>query len=282
MALDQLKSVFTYRFDHDNEEEHVSKACEWAAALAAQAGAHLGAIIATQHHTVSNVMGASLVSNVVGDQNRKLTEVASARTEALRALTQASGIDCDVRTLSAPYPDVRATLSSRSRLYDVLVADAASDASSMRRELLVDVLFHAARPVIVVPPSASTPNLDQIVVGWDGTAPAARALADALPLLRGAKNVDVVNVMGDKELPEGGRAADVLPHLLRHGVAAQARELPLNGGDAAHTLLHHAVSTKAGLLVMGAYAHSRFRQMVFGGVTSALLKDCPVPLLMSH
>lgn len=282
MALDQLKSVFTYRFTHDNEQPHPVAASEWAAALASQAGAHLGAVMATQHHNVSNVMGASLVSNVVGDQNRKLTAAAAERAEALQAAARAAGVEADVATLSAPYNDIRATLVSKARLYDVVVADAAPDASSMARELLTDVIFHSARPTVIIPQSVNVPNLDHIVVGWDGTAPAARALADAMPLLRAAKSVDVVNVMGDKELPEGARAAALVPHLLRHGIAAQARELPLDGGDAGQTLLHHAVSTQAGLLVMGAYAHSRFRQMIFGGVTSALLKDCPVPLLMSH
>ncbi len=281
MPLDQLKSVFAYRFDHDDTGERASAACAWASNLAAQAGAHLNLVVATQHHTVSNVMGAALVSSVVGEQNRKLADAATARADSLRSAAQAAGIDCHVGTLSASYPDVRATLASRARLVDVVVADAAPDASSMQRELLIDVLFQAARPVVIVPASATAATLDQIVVGWDGSVPAARALADALPLLRAAKNVDIVNVMGDKELPQGGMAADIVPHLLRHGVAAQAREVSLNG-NAAQTLLQHAVSTKAGLLVMGAYAHSRLRQMVFGGVTSALLKDCPVPLLMSH
>lgn len=282
MALDQLKSVFTYCFAHDNEEPHPVAASEWAMALAAQAGAHLCAVMATQHHTISNVMGASLVSNVVGDQNRKLTAAASERAESLKATAQAAGVDADTSTLSATYPDIRTALVTKARRYDLVVADAAPDASSMNRELLVDVIFHSARPIVIVPKSVNAPHLDHIVVGWDGTAPAARALADAMPLLRAARSVDVVNVLGDKELSEDAKAASLVPHLIRHGIAAQARDVPLGGGDAGQTLLHHAVSTQAGLLVMGAYAHSRFRQMIFGGVTSALLKDCPVPLLMSH
>ncbi len=72
-----------------------------------------------------------------------------------------------------------------------------------------------------------------------------------------------------------------MPYLQRHGVNAVARELPAQG-DAAQQLLHHATTNNAGLLVIGAYAHSRLRQLVFGGFTSALLKDCPVPLMLSH
>lgn len=281
MPLDQLKSIFAYRFDHDDSNTQNSAACQWASDLAGKAGAHLGVIFAAQRHLVSNVMGASLVSDVVGDQNRKLAAAASARADALKEITGAAGIDAAISTLSAPYPDIRTALGQNARLYDVVVADAAPSTSSMQRELLLDVLFQAARPLVIVPAAVSSVNLDQVVVAWDGTAPAARALNDAMPLLRGAKNVDVIHVVGDKVLPEGGLATDILPHLLRHGVAAQARGLPVDGG-AAKTLQQHAESTQAGLLVMGAYAHSRFRQMVFGGVTSGLLKDCTVPLLMSH
>lgn len=281
MALDQLKSVLTYRFSHDNVREQPANAGPWATALAAQAGAHLSVVIATQLHSVSNVMGASLVSGVVSGENRKLAEAAEARVAAACAAATAAGVECNARVLHKGYPEVRANLTSCARLFDVVVADAAPDASSMQRELLVDILFQAARPLVIVP-AVTTPQLDHVVVAWDGTAPATRALNDAMPLLRGAKSVDVVTIAGDKELPEGGHAADIVPHLVRHGLPATAREIALNRGDAAQTLIHHAVSTNAGLLVMGAYAHSRFRQMVFGGVTSALLKDCPVPLLMSH
>src|SRR5690606_9118462 len=104
---------------------------------------------------ISNIMGASLVSGVVGDQNRKLAEVAEARAEAARAAASAAGVESDVRTLHTTFPEVRANLISCSRLYDLIVADAAPDASGMRRELLVDVLFHSSRPIVIVPAAVS-------------------------------------------------------------------------------------------------------------------------------
>lgn len=281
MALDNLKSVFTYRFGYDDELNHPSAATQWACALAAQAGAHFGAVVATQRYAVSNPLGARLAAGAVSQENRQLAAEAEKIANELRAGAQAANVPCDVSTCSATYPDIRDTLATHARLYDVAVADAAPDQSSMQRELLTDILFHAGRPLIIVPKIATTVSLDNIVVAWDGTAPATRALNDAMPLLRAAKNVDVVNILGDKKLSQVGAASAIEPHLRRHGIAAQAREIQANG-DAAQALLHHATSTGAGLIVTGAYAHSRLRQLVFGGFTSALLKDCPVPLFMSH
>lgn len=282
MALDNLKSVFTYRFGHDDELSQASAAQQWACGLTAQAGAHLGAVIATQRHAVSNVMGASLVSGVVGSENRNMDAAAAAAAGELQTAASSAGVQCNVRTLSATYPEVREHLTSCARLYDLVVADAAPDASSMQRELLVDILFHAARPVVVVPLAANAVSLNTVVVGWDGSGPATRALHDAMPLLRGAQRVEVVNVLGDKELPAGGTAAAVVPHLQRHGIAAEAREIQGEDADAAQVLLQHATAAGAGLVVVGAYAHSRLRQLVFGGVTSVLMKGAPMPVLLSH
>lgn len=281
MALDNLKSVFTYRFGYDDELDHPSTATQWACTLAAIAGAHLGAVVATQRYAVSNPLGARLAAGAVAQENRQLAAAADKTVDELRAAAQAANIQADVSTCSATYPDIRDMLATQARLYDVTVADAAPDQSSMQRELLTDVLFHAGRPLVVVPKGAPAPAFDKIVVAWDGTAPATRALNDAMPLLRAAKQVDIVNILGDKKLNLAGSAAAILPHLQRHGIAAQAAEIQANGAPA-QALLHHGTSTNANLIVMGAYAHSRLRQLVFGGFTSALLKDCPIPLFISH
>jgi len=281
MALDYPKSVFTYRFEDEVEDRHPPTASRWAAALAARSGAQLDALVAVPHRAVPNVFGASLVKNIVGGDNAQQGEAAEAIAQALRTEASQAGVTANVAVASASFSDVRAQVTAQARLADIVVADASADATGTQRELLSDVLFSASRPVVVVPASVTTLSLDTVVVGWDGTSPATRALNDALPLLRQAGRVDVVSIINDKDLGTGGRAADVVPHLQRHGVKANAVELE-SSGDAAHVLLHHATSNNAGLLVIGAYAHSRLRQLVFGGFTSALLKDCPVPLLLSH
>ncbi|MDF2972183.1 MAG: Universal stress protein UspA-related nucleotide-binding protein, partial [Microvirga sp.] len=89
-------------------------------------------------------------------------------------------------------------------------------------------------------------------------------------------------VMGEKDLPASVTGADIAPHLTRHGVNVTVQTLPAVGGDVAETLRNHATLTHANMIVMGGYVHSRLRELVFGGVTQSLLKQNPVPLLLSY
>ena len=122
----------------------------------------------------------------------------------------------------------------------------------------------------------------RIIVAWDGSGRAARAAADALPFLRAAEAVEVVAVTGEKDLPASVTGADIAPHLTRHGVNVTVQSLPALNCDVAETLRNHATLTRSDMIVMGGYVHSRLREMVFGGVTQSLLKQSPVPLLLSY
>jgi nucleotide-binding universal stress UspA family protein len=103
-----------------------------------------------------------------------------------------------------------------------------------------------------------------------------------LPFLRAAEVVEVVAVMGEKDLPTTVTGADIAPHLTRHGVNVTVRTLPALNGDVAETLRNHATLTRADMIVMGGYVHSRLRELVFGGVTQSLLKQSPVALFLSY
>jgi nucleotide-binding universal stress UspA family protein len=124
----------------------------------------------------------------------------------------------------------------------------------------------------------------RVLAAWDGSAPAARALGDALPLLRQAGRVSLV-VVDPERL--GGRVgerpgADMAAHLARHGVKVEVQALPSGGLATADVLLDLAADTGAELLVMGGYGHSRLREFVLGGVTRSILGTMAVPTLMSH
>jgi nucleotide-binding universal stress UspA family protein len=94
--------------------------------------------------------------------------------------------------------------------------------------------------------------------------------------------VEVVAVMGEKDLPVTVTGADIVPNLARHRVNVKVQTLPALEGDVAETLRNHATLTHADLIVMGGYVHSRLRELVFGGVTQSLLKQSPVPLFMAY
>ena len=125
-------------------------------------------------------------------------------------------------------------------------------------------------------------KLDRIMVCWDGSRHAARAIADAMPFLLRAKSLDVVVVAGEPGKSDEIAGADIAQHLARHGLNVELRRLVSRDMDVANTLLSHAADWDADLMVMGGYGHSRLREFLLGGVTRGILASMTVPVLMSH
>jgi nucleotide-binding universal stress UspA family protein len=145
-----------------------------------------------------------------------------------------------------------------------------------------DVVMHVGRPVLVVPAGASGVDFDKIIIGWKDTRETRRAIADALPFLRKAAQVTVVEIVAEPELEAAqARLDDVVIWLSRHGVVAEpiARA---SAGEDAHQLHVVALECNAGLIVAGAYGHSRVREWVLGGVTRDLLLRAGQCALVSH
>jgi nucleotide-binding universal stress UspA family protein len=125
-------------------------------------------------------------------------------------------------------------------------------------------------------------KLDRVMVCWDGSRAATRAIADSLPFLAKAKAVEIV-IVGSKE---GQRdqvpGADLGQHLARHGLKVDVKRITSPEIDVASTILSYAADSNADMIVMGGYGHSRLREFVLGGVTRGLLESMTVPVLMSH
>lgn len=166
-------------------------------------------------------------------------------------------------------------------MHDLTVLDAEPVALAVDRGLIEHLLLESGRPLLVIPPGRESFTAKRVLVAWDGSAKAARAVHDALPFLRAADEVEVISVTGEKRIPDGVPGADIAPHLSRHGVRVTVVNMPVERSDVAQTLRNRATLFGADMIVMGAFVHSRLRQMVFGGVTQSLLKSCPVPLFMS-
>lgn len=153
---------------------------------------------------------------------------------------------------------------------------------SSRQVNIGDLVMRVGRPVLIVPPGASTLDLASVVVGWKESRETRRAVADALPLLQQAGRVTVVEVAADDDLVDArGRLQDVVAWLKCHGVVAEALAVPSVGNDATR-LDAIAREHRAGLLVAGAYGHNRLREWVLGGVTRDLLLHPDRCSLVSH
>lgn len=300
--MDTLRDLLV----HVNDEIASAKAMEMAALLAAATGARL-TVVATGSPVLPWAgLGAETVAFARAAEQ--------AQRETLHTVV-ARLVGAHARSVTAPVEvhvvadDAAEVLAAHARTSDlVIVAQRDPDADGglgpvQAGRLLVGV----GRPVLVVPyigafGGASAPPasavLRRILVAWADTRETVRAVHDALPLLARASHVELVSFAGGPhDVPSRRAALDgVAAHLARHGVRAQvsvaAHGEPTSGArrrqgwqpDVAvsEALLSHAADMQADLIVMGAYGHSRLRELVLGGVTRALLGAMTVPVLMSH
>jgi nucleotide-binding universal stress UspA family protein len=172
-------------------------------------------------------------------------------------------------------------LARRARTYDLIIVPAYGHPETSA--LIESLVFDTGRPIMILPPEgAAGHRFESLVIGWDGSRAAARAMADSLPLCEQARNVAVVAVTGEKELPDMPCLTDAVRHLSRHGVVAEAVEIAARERDAGAELIDYCGQTSADLLVMGAYGHARAREFVLGGATDTVIKEAHLPVLLSH
>jgi nucleotide-binding universal stress UspA family protein len=178
----------------------------------------------------------------------------------------------------------RHALLLQSRYADLVITSQDTKAQDAVRGLPQYVALHGARPVLAVPPAyAGATLLDEIVVGWDGSLQAIRAVQASLPLLVRAASVRLALVNADSESGLHGEepGADMALYLARHGVKVDVVK-EKTAAPIGEALLGMADAYGAGLLVTGAFGHSRYREFVLGGVTRVLLERSPLPVLVAH
>jgi nucleotide-binding universal stress UspA family protein len=176
---------------------------------------------------------------------------------------------------------------AQARCADIVVSGGQSPAFSDAFALASpkDLVMQAGRPLLVVPDRANWLDLRSVLVAWKDTSEARRAVADALPMLRKARNVTIATIPerdDDRSVVTAG-VTDVAAWLARHGVTATARICEgARNESAAAQLEKVAADVDAGLIVAGAYGHSRFRELILGGVTQFLVTQTARTVLLSH
>ena len=215
---------------------------------------------------------------------KRLDTEERARAEAAEAefneLTARTGVPGEWRLTSGDFADAIVTGACYADVVIVGQTDPEDDES--RVGLAEDVMLGGGGPVLIWPyAGAFASNPETIMLAWNGTREAKHALDGALPLMQHARKVVVFGVdrCDGKHIP----GADISAHLARHGVRAEARHtLTSSGIGVGDALLSEIGDHGIGLLVMGGYGHSRFREMLLGGVTRDVLREMTVPVLMAH
>ncbi len=255
--------------------------------LSAAQGAHLSAAFLTALPDEPLAYEPTVVAGVWAELLNRARGQAVAEQNHVKARLAASGRPFELRTVEALGRDLGRVAAVHARYADVAVMARPREdrGSDLRLDMIEGVLFHAGRPALVAPPDWAGPHLGtRIAIAWDASREATRALAEARPFLAQCALASVLTIdakpkaFGHGEQP----GLNVAAHLKRRGVNVEVRNIDSMGRPVAKSVLDEAEAIGADLIVMGAYAHSRLREMVFGGATRELLETATVPLLMAH
>lgn len=259
-----------------------------AAALAVMHDAHLVGLAPTGWLLLpSELTPATGLAAYQAAAMSELREQARACVESFRAQVERLGVDSHESRIEEGYAGSAMSLAARYCDLTVVSQIDPGDASIVQSpQMPQDVLLASGRPVLVLPHAGESTiaPAGRVLVGWNASREAARAMRDALPLLKTATSVHVAvfEPPSDIESRHGDLpGADIGLWLARHGVTVDVQHIPVRIG-AGEALLSHAADVGADLIVAGGYGHSRLRENVLGGVTRTLLRSAPVPVLLSH
>ena len=214
-------------------------------------------------------------------ESEKKSHAAVARFEEA---AKRAGISSETRILSASVSGAGDILGRLGRRFDLVMVGQPEREKSLPDEVVDEAaLFDSGRPVVFVPfIQKAGLKLDRVMVCWDGSRAATRAIADSLPFLQKAKQVEIVMVASKAGKNDEIAGVDLGQHLARHGLKVEVKRITSPDIDVPSTILSYAADSSADMIVMGGYGHSRLREFVLGGVTRSILQTMTVPVLMSH
>ncbi|MBV1706850.1 MAG: universal stress protein [Hyphomicrobiales bacterium] len=215
-------------------------------------------------------------------QNEKLHDEAEKLRQRLRTEGERLGVIVETKIFADPYVPLRPYFLNVARLSDITIMEIPQKDAPLQRDMAIDLLMGGGAPLLLVPGTWNDKVPAHILVAWDGSTAATRAVRDAMPLLRAAEMVRVVAVTGEKDISHNANGTDLAAHLTRHGCTVTVDVISLKPGGVAASLMAHAEATGADLLVMGGYGHSRLREFVLGGVTRDFFRWGRLPVLMAH
>ncbi|MBX9828446.1 MAG: universal stress protein [Xanthobacteraceae bacterium] len=255
---------------------------EFAVTAARLFDAHLTAVAFANEPPVTS-MSDWVNHEIIGKYRAEQKASAERAEKTTLDLARSAGIDCTTRILKHAVADAAKVFGAMARDYDLSVVAQGEPGDDVAETLMIEAaLFESGRPVLVVPYIQKTGlKLDRVMVCWDGSRNAARAVGDALPFLRMAAHVDVVTVEQAERRNEL-KGAQIAEHLARHKLPVELKPLVAPDAEVANVILSHAADNDADLIVMGGYGHSRFREFILGGATRGMLQSMTVPVLMSH
>lgn len=254
-----------------------------AAALAKSHGAHLAALHVRALPYVMTDIGGTVPAMVIEWQEEWSESQEAAARKAVEDALKRSGVPIEWRSARG---DIQDHSLQQARYFDLVVLSqsaASTDQATMADGLPEAIVMGSGRPALIIPRHGKFPVVgERVVVAWNGSREATRAIHDSLPILERAKSVTVMEVNPKTGSVPRIAGADIATHLARHGVKVEVSSTVANDIEVGDAILSRLADLGADLLVMGAYGHSRLREYAFGGATLHVLRHMTVPVFMSH
>lgn len=257
-----------------------------AAALADRFDAHLTVLCFGVAPTMTTYAYGEGYAMIYADQMKAAQEDADKLAAAATPIVEGLIGRSEVRALACGFESVARIMGEHSRYADLTVMSPPSQSTNenLAARLLDGALLDGAAATLVVNKDETPPEAAKVLIAWDESREALAAVRAATPFLEAAEKVELVMV--DPRPAESGAerepGADISLMLARHGYDVSVTQLPSAGQTVGAVLNRHARDTGAGIIVMGAYSHSRFWESVLGGVTTDMLAKIKFPTLMAH
>ena len=277
------KDILVVTDDTPRCEERVDVAMR----LAARHEAHVIGLMVQVHVDLQSYAEMNLPTELVEHQRRVEEEAAARVREKFERQLTPSGIAFEWHSAEGDPVRAVALFGRHADLAIIGQDNPESRGFGISRDLAEHVVLASGRPVLVIPYIGTYPHVgEHVLVAWDASREAARAVADALPILQRARRVIVLSANPDSSPSHGSHGelpgADIARHLARHGVRVEVQRLDSREVAIADMLLNRIADEGVDTLVMGAYGHARVRELWLGGVTRHVMRSMTVPVLVSH
>lgn len=259
-------------------------AVDFAISVAAQFGANITGVAFIYEAARDSLFTSRYELRFQQQLQSEIEESASAAIARFERAAQQAGVFAVSQIVRENWLNRPEAFAHMARRFDLAVlGQRKPDQMPGYTEIIEAAMFDSGRPVLLIPYIQKEGlRLGRVMVCWDGSRAAARAVGDAMPFLTKSKAVDVVVIANEPPKSDEIPGFDIASHLARHGVTTKLEPLYAPGVDTTAAVLNRAEEEAIDLIVMGGYGHSRFREVILGGVTRGILATMTVPVLLSH
>jgi nucleotide-binding universal stress UspA family protein len=253
-------------------------------AMARNIGARVTAAASVEILVRPKVMISADLDNTAEAARVRSVSDAEALLKAVEVASSRLGVPVEQRLYRLAAADIMANLARIARLKDLSIVPVKPH-DDQSEKIVERLIFESGRPVMMCPEEFASElavPFDDVVIAWDHSAPAARAVGDALPMLQAAANVRIITATDNKAPAELESGAALVSHLAEHGIKAAFETVKVDGSSIGKVFERYVEANRIDLLVMGAYRHSRLNEIVWGGATKTVIGRPPCWVMMSR